>query len=273
MVVFIEKHKGYFSKNKGYLLKNKGYLFKHIVIQKITSFLRPNSRTLFCGPSRNKNTTDRDFFLLLLFYFQQEKSLPVLVSNCSLYLHYKYNVKEYSENININLSNDKEFKDLLDRFYIPLCQFAFHYLENEQTAEDIAQECFVKLWEIRTDFLYLHQVKSFLYTSIRNKSINVIEHNKVVNAYQQKILDKSSELFFHDHLIEEETYRILNDAINKLPNKTRQIMQLSLHGMSNVEIADSLNISKETVHSLKKSAYKKLRIYLKEFYYLLFFLI
>ena len=182
-------------------------------------------------------------------------------------------MKEYNENIDINLSNDKEFKDLLDRFYISLCKFAFHYIESEGISEDIVQDCFVKLWEIRSDFQYLHQVKSFLYTSIRNRAINELEHNKVVNAYQKKILDKSSELFFHDHLIEEETYRILNDAINKLPNRTRQIMLLSLEGMSNTEIAETLGISRETVHSLKKSAYKKLRTYLKEFYYLLIFLI
>lgn len=188
-------------------------------------------------------------------------------------MHTIVKVKEYKENIVINLSSDKEFKELLDQFYIPLCHFAFHYLEDEGITEDIVQDCFVKLWEVRSGFQYLHQVKSFLYTSIRNRSINELEHNKVVNAYQKRILDKSSELFFHDHLIEEETYRILHNAINKLPNKTKQIMQLSLKGMNNSEIAENLSISKETVHSLKKSAYKKLRIYLKEFYYLIFFLI
>lgn len=176
-------------------------------------------------------------------------------------------MKEYKANININLSNHRDFKKLIDKFYIPLCHFAFHYIENKEVAEDIVQDCFIKLWEIRTDFLYLHQAKSFLYTSIRNKSINELEHNKVVDSYQKNILDKSSEQFFHDHLIEEETYRILNDAIDKLPDKTRRIMQLSLKGMNNIDIADTLSISKETVHSLKKSAYKKLRIHLKDFYY------
>ena len=49
----------------------------------------------------------------------------------------------------------------------------------------------------------------------------------------------------------------------------KAIMQLSLEGKKNAEIADRLNISTETVHTLKKIAYKKLRENLKDYYYFL----
>lgn len=52
----------------------------------------------------------------------------------------------------------------------------------------------------------------------------------------------------------------------------KAIMQLSLEG-KNAEIADRLNISTETVHTLKKIAYKKLRENLKDYYYFLLFFI
>lgn len=48
----------------------------------------------------------------------------------------------------------------------------------------------------------------------------------------------------------------------------KSIMQLALEGKSNPEIAETLNISGETVHSQKKIAYRKLRVYLKDYYYL-----
>ena len=48
--------------------------------------------------------------------------------------------------------------------------FANQYVENDALAADIVQECFVKLWQLRDDFMYVHQIKSFLYTSVRNKS-------------------------------------------------------------------------------------------------------
>lgn len=47
-------------------------------------------------------------------------------------------------------------------------------------------------------------------------------------------------------------------------------MQLALEGKTNPEIADALNVSGETVHSQKKTAYSKLREYLKDYYYLVF---
>lgn len=128
--------------------------------------------------------------------------------------------------------------------------FANQYVENDALAADIVQECFVKLWQLRDDFMYVHQIKSFLYTSVRNKSLNELEHTKV---------------------IAEESYRILVDAIEKLPPQMKSIMQLALEGKSNPEIAETLNISGETVHSQKKIAYRKLRVYLKDYYYLVFY--
>ena len=117
---------------------------------------------------------------------------------------------------------------------------------------------FAKLWQIRR-FFYLHQVKAFLYTAVRNKALNELEHSKVVYEYAQNVIEKKRIPFFHDAIVEEETYRIVSEAINKLPDQMKAIMQPSLEGKKNAEIADRLNISTETVHTLKKIAYKKLR--------------
>lgn len=64
---------------------------------------------------------------------------------------------------------------------------------------------------------------------------------------------------------------MLTDAIDKLPDQMRAIMRLAMEGKKNGEIAEYLNVSVETVHTLKKIAYKKLRIYLKDYYYFLIF--
>ena len=81
----------------------------------------------------------------------------------------------------------------------------------------------------------------------------------------------SKDSFFQDKVIAEESYRILVDAIEKLPPQMKSIMQLALEGKSNPEIAETLNISGETVHSQTKIAYRKLRVYLKDYYYLVFY--
>ena len=173
-----------------------------------------------------------------------------------------------TDNIGIKLTDETQFRFIFDKYYISLCMFANQYVEDDALAADIVQECFVKLWQLRDDFMYVHQIKSFLYTSVRNKALNELEHTKVMNEYAQKVLEMNKESFFQDKVIAEESYRILVDAIDK---QMKSIMQLALEGKSNPEIAEVLNISGETVHSQKKIAYRKLRVYLKDYYYLIFY--
>ena len=176
-----------------------------------------------------------------------------------------------TENISIKLTDEAQFRFIFDKYYITLCMFANQYVEDDALAADIVQECFVKLLQLRDYFMYVHQIKSFLYTSVRNKSLNELEHTKVMNEYAQKVMEMGKDSFFQDKVIAEESYRILVDAIDKLPPQMKNIMRLALEGKTNPEIAEALNISGETVHSQKKIAYRKLRGYLKDYYYLLFY--
>lgn len=125
----------------------------------------------------------------------------------------------------------------------------------------------------RRFFLSASGKSIFIYRVVRNKALNELEHSKVVYEYAQNVIEKKKDSFFHDAIVEEETYRIVSEAINKLPDQMKAIMQLSLEGKKNAEIADRLNISTETVHTLKKIAYKKLRENLKDYYYFLLFFI
>ncbi|WP_346999414.1 sigma factor, partial [Bacteroides cellulosilyticus] len=79
--------------------------------------------------------------------------------------------------------DEREFHNVFDKYYVALCLFANQYTENEEVSADIVQDSFAKLWQIREDFFYLHQVKSFLYTAVRNKALNELEHSKVVFEY------------------------------------------------------------------------------------------
>lgn len=161
------------------------------------------------------------------------------------------------------------FHNIFKQYYQALCAFSFRYLADADVANDIVQDAFVKLWQIRKDFLYIHQVKAFLYTTVHNKAINELEHSLIVNEYSKKILAKNKDDFFHDTVIEKETYRILLEAIDKLPTQCRAIMRLALLEKTNSEIANLLQISPETVHTQKRLAYKKLRKYLRNYYYLI----
>ncbi|WP_455638513.1 RNA polymerase sigma-70 factor [Parabacteroides sp.] len=172
----------------------------------------------------------------------------------------------------IDLTDGQVFRNLFDRYYVPLCVFAERYVEDEELASDIVQDCFAGLWQKQSDFQFVYQVRSFMYTCVRNSCLNELEHRRVVSGYQEKTMARMEESTFHDRLIEEEMHRVVMEAVDKLPRQSRNIIRLALENNSNAEIADKLSVSKETVHTLKKGAYKNLRALLKDYYYFVLFL-
>ena len=73
--------------------------------------------------------------------------------------------------------DEQEFHNIFDKYYVTLCLFANQYTESDEASADIVQDSFAKLWQIREDFFYLHQIKAFLYTAVRNKALNELEHS------------------------------------------------------------------------------------------------
>lgn len=163
-------------------------------------------------------------------------------------------------------TGDKEaFKVIFDTYYKSICLFIQKYIFDEAQSEDIAQEVFIKVWEKKIVFENSLVFRAYLYQSAKNRALNVIEHETVKKRYQKKIiLEQSSENFFVQNFIEQETSRLMLKAIDELPPKARQILHLKLAGYKNKEIADQLKISINTVKNHKAFAYKYLKANLKD---------
>ena len=167
----------------------------------------------------------------------------------------------------------EQFQDIFKRYYGTLCLFADSYLDDKALSADITQDVFVKLWEKRDDFTDLNKVRSFLYMAVHNKAINELVHRKTIVEHADMLNRFTLDEVFHERVVEHETYRMMLEEIDRLPNQMREIMLRALEGKQNKEIAEELHISPDTVHSLKKIAYKKLRESMKDEYYLLMLLI
>lgn len=172
----------------------------------------------------------------------------------------------------LNKKNRKVFKTFFTDNFPALVLFAGKYVENADMATDIAQECFIRLWCSDISFTSVEKLKGFLYTSARNMALNQLKHRGIENFYAQNS-KKETEAFFRDQVIEEETYRLVHNAINRLSAQSRKIILLSLQGLSNTEIAEKLGISVNSVRKLKYNAYRKLRTLLKDHLYLALFLL
>ncbi|MGQ1910590.1 RNA polymerase sigma-70 factor [Marinifilum sp. RC60d5] len=166
--------------------------------------------------------------------------------------------------------NRSVFKQIFDAFYKGLLIFAKNFVQESDVAEDLVQEVFVKLWEKRETIENPTTIKAFLYVSVRNRALNHFRRNKLIKQYQQEeIQKKSSEYFFKNQLIEEETYRMLLQAVDELNGQTKNVCLMSLHGVQNAQIAEELNLSTSTVKYHKNKALEILRTRLKDHIFLL----
>lgn len=168
----------------------------------------------------------------------------------------------------IRNGNISAFKRLFEDYYPILCVYAQHYIADPEPCKDIAQEVLLTCWERRTDFNELQRLKSFLYTATKNRCLNMLKHDAYIDGnYDQTIHTNDYEI--EDEIIRQETFLLVRKAVADLPTQMQRIIRLSLQGKRNQEIARMLGISEGTVHSLKKTAYKKLRTALKEHFILL----
>ena len=165
------------------------------------------------------------------------------------------------------------FDQCFEQMFPGMCIYAEKYLEQSYIVKDIVQDIFIKLWEVFSDFDSEIAIKAYLYRSIRNAIINYVEHLRVGDKYnKRKLAEINSEQNFLSQIIEQETHRIIYQAIEELPEKRKQIILLSINGFSNSEIAKKLDISINTIKTQKSEAYKRLRKSLKNIYSLIEYL-
>lgn len=163
------------------------------------------------------------------------------------------------------------FKTVFDNYFATLVLFSERYLRCREDSESIVQDTFVALWEKQQQFENMLAVKSWLYTTVRNKALNNLKYQKIRWDYTSRQLqEKQGEEYFMKSLIEEENRRLLFSAIDALPEQCRRVCLLSLEGLDNMQIAEAMKLSLDTVKFHKKNAYKILREKLKGYFYLLF---
>ena len=162
----------------------------------------------------------------------------------------------------------KAFENLFQELYPSMCAVAMRFITDRDAAEDIAQEAFIKLWEKRTTYKEIPCLKTFLYVSVKNLCFNYIRDKKVTIDYTSPEA-QNQEAIFKDYLIEEEAYRIIDNAVNALPPQSARIVKMCLEGKQNKKIAEILDISVNSVKTLKYNALNVLRSSLKDYFYLL----
>jgi len=161
-------------------------------------------------------------------------------------------------------SQEVDIKSLFDELYDRLVYFAYQIIRDQEQAEDIVQEAFVKLWGNKNTLTNSEQsLKSYLYNTVKNLSLNVIRHSKVVDRYVQLNLreDEPIDAPIVEAIMSAEVLSQIHKAVAELPQQYKTISLLSFfEGKKNQEIADELGISVNTIKKQKQKAIQMLRL-------------
>lgn len=163
----------------------------------------------------------------------------------------------------INISDNHTLKRVYSEYYKALVGYSYSLLADAEDAEDVVQNVLYKSWKRNAIFESEAKLKSFLWTSVRNESLTRLRHVKIIDEHKSRIEKESGSFLLDDNgeeqLNKEELYRQLFQAIDALPGRQRDIFLQVMKGKKNAEIAESMNISINTVRSLRKKGMETLR--------------
>ena len=167
----------------------------------------------------------------------------------------------------MDIKTESGFKQIYFQYYATLFNTAYKVIYNREAAEDIVQEVFLKLWEIRNKLQISTSIQSYLTRAVINGSLNYLKKSKrIVNL--DRVLQNAVDIANNDteDISYDEINRKLNQVVETLPPNCKLVFTLSrFDGMSNQEIADHMGITKKTVENQLNKALSRLREQLKPY--------
>jgi RNA polymerase sigma-70 factor, ECF subfamily len=184
------------------------------------------------------------------------------------------------ENLIENLKNDdsESFKVLIDEHQKKILNTCFRFVNNREDAEDLTQEVFIEVYKSISSFRGESKISTWIYRIAVTKSLDFIRKKKRKkrfailkrvfsdNTLEDEIPD-SRNLNPGSKIEEQDRIRILNEALESLPESQRTAFTLSKYDeMSYKEIAEILNTTIPSVESLIFRAKSNLKKRLYHFY-------
>lgn len=159
--------------------------------------------------------------------------------------------------------NENAYTHLVTFYHKPLLVYALSFTNDDSSAKDIVQNVFLKTWEHRKKLNPEHSIKSFLYKTTYNEFINQYHKNRRVSTLERAYMETLDQIVLENNSNTEQfeqKIRLITEAISKLPRKCKETFLLSKkEGLTNLEIAEHLNVSIRTVEWQLNKAYNLLR--------------
>ena len=151
--------------------------------------------------------------------------------------------------------DERGFEFFFREYYPALCFYAGRYVYDRLLAEDLVTDAFVKLWQRRSLFDQPVLVRSYLYASVRNASINEFRHREVEKEYAENyryMFKEEIDNTIIEQMIEKEILQSVYASIRDLPRQCRKIISsLYRDGKNFREVAQEMDLSVNTIKNQK----------------------
>lgn len=157
------------------------------------------------------------------------------------------------------------FEQLFDAYWDPIYQVAFTLTKSRETARDIVQEIFIKIWLLREELPQKDSFRNFLFIVARNHILDELRRKVKEDPFagQLQAWFRQSPLQADQQLLYHESQTLIHQAVSNLPEQQRQVYLLTReNGWSQEEIAQYLQVSKNTVKTHMTRALHAIREYL-----------
>jgi RNA polymerase sigma-70 factor (ECF subfamily) len=160
-------------------------------------------------------------------------------------------------------NGDKEqFESLFRSSYVSLVRYAKTLIKDYDTAEEIVQDLFFRLWQDKEKINIESSLNGYLFRSVHNRCLHHIEHNRIVERHAEEMSYRQTES--PESPSDILSYKELQDKIarilERLPEKCGKIFAMSrFEGLKYTEIAEKLSVSVKTVEANMGRALKEFR--------------
>jgi len=156
----------------------------------------------------------------------------------------------------------QQFESLFRSSYVSLVRYAMTVIKDHDTAEEIVQDLFFRLWQNKDKLNIESSLNGYLFRSVHNSCLHFIEHQKVIVKHVNEMSYESDEASGNtdDSLNFKELQEKIARILERLPEKCGKIFCMNrFEGLKYSEIAEKLSISVKTVEANMGKALKEFR--------------
>ena len=161
--------------------------------------------------------------------------------------------------------DESAFDEIMKELFDNLVFFVDRYVHDIHAAEDIAIDAFSDLVVNKHRYNFKVTLKTYLFMLGRSRALNYIKHRKVINFVELTEADNISaeQETLEELILEDERKRIVNNALNSLPDDMRVVVHLIyFEDLTYDEAAKVMKKNRKQVDNLLYRAKKEIRIIL-----------